>query len=73
MSLQRIFYKLIVKAPTQELNWNLEDFKKGKKWAKSLPHPHLKYSNLWEFLKNKDSVEILDYLNTRIRSLDNFK
>jgi hypothetical protein len=73
MNLTRLYYRLIAVTPTQELNWNLEDFEKGKKWAKSLPHPHLKHSNLWEFLKNMDSVDILDHLNEKIRSLDNLK
>lgn len=73
MNLQRLFYRLVAETPTHELNWNIEDFEKGKKWAKSLPHPHFKNSNLWQFLKNQDSVEILDYLNNKIRSLDNIK
>lgn len=73
MSIARLYHKLTCTPPTQELNWNLEDFEKGKKWAKSLPHPHYKNSNLWEYLKNLDSVEILDYLNQKIRSEDNLK
>lgn len=70
MTLKRLFYKLTVAVPNQELNWNLRDFEKGKKWAKSLDNPHKKNSDLWVFLKNKDSVEILDYLNKRIRALN---
>ena len=53
--------------------FNVEDFELGKKWAKSLPHPYIESSDLWEFLKNKDSVEILEHLNEKIRSLDNLK
>lgn len=73
MSIVRLYHKLTCTPPTHELNWNLEDFEKGKKWAKSLPHPHYKNSNLWEYLKNMDSVDILDYLNQKIRSEDNLK
>ena len=73
MTLKRLFYRLVSTTPTEELKWNLEDFKKGRMWAKSLPHPHLESSNLWEYLKNRDSVEILDILNEKIRSLDNLK
>ncbi len=28
MNLKRLFYRLIAETPTQELNWNLEDFEK---------------------------------------------
>ena len=71
MTLKRLFYRLISTTPTRELQWNVEDFELGKKWAKSLPHPYIESSDLWEFLKNKDSVEILEHLNEKIRSLDN--
>lgn len=73
MTLKRLFYRLISTTPTRELQWNVEDFELGKKWAKSLPHPYIESSDLWEFLKNKDSVEILEHLNEKIRSLDNLK
>ena len=73
MTLKRLFYRLISTTPTRELQWNVEDFELGKKWAKSLPHPYIESSDLWEFLKNKDSVEILEHLNEKIRSLDSLK
>ena len=73
MTLKRLFYRFISTTPTRELQWNVEDFELGKKWAKSLPHPYIESSDLWEFLKNKDSVEILEHLNEKIRSLDNLK
>lgn len=73
MNLKRLFYRLVTTTPNHELTWSVEDFEKGKKWAKSLPHPHYENSNLWEFLKNRDSVEILEHLNEKIRSLDNLK
>jgi hypothetical protein len=73
MTLKRLFYRLVSTTPTRELQWNVEDFELGKKWAKSLPHPYIESSDLWEFLKNKDSVEILEHLNEKIRSLDNLK
>lgn len=73
MTLKRLFYRLVSTTPTRELQWNIEDFELGKKWARSLPHPYIESSDLWEFLKNKDSVEILEHLNEKIRSLDNLK
>jgi hypothetical protein len=73
MTLKRLFYRLVSTTPTRELQWNVEDFELGKKWAKSLPHPYIESSDLWEFLKNKDSVEILEHLNEKIRSLDSLK
>jgi hypothetical protein len=73
MTLKRLFYKLVSTTPTRELTWSPEDFEMGRKWAKSLPHPHSDDSDLWEYLKNRDSVEILDCLNQKIRSLDNLE
>jgi hypothetical protein len=62
-----IYYKLTCKVPTQELNWNVEDFRIGMRWAKSLPHPFLRSKSLWETFNRWDSVDILHFLNKKIR------
>jgi hypothetical protein len=68
MTLKRLYYKLTSNVPTEELNYSVEDFEKGMRWAKSLPHPFIKNKSLDEyFTKRMDSVEILIYLNEVIR------
>jgi hypothetical protein len=68
MTLKRLYYKLTTEVPKEELNFSVEDFQKGMRWAKSLPHPFIKNRSLDEyFTKRMDSVHILEYLNTIIR------
>jgi hypothetical protein len=67
MNFKRLYYKLTCKVPTQELNWNVEDFRIGMRWAKSLPHPFLRSKSLWETFNRWDSVDILHFLNKKIR------
>ena len=65
MNFKRLYYRLTCKVPTQELNWNVEDFRTGMRWAKSLPHPFLRSKSLWETLNRWDSVDILHFLNKK--------
>lgn len=68
MKVKRLYYKLTSQVPTEELNYSVEDFNKGMRWAKSLPHPFDKNKSLDEyFTRRMDSVEILEYLNEIIR------
>lgn len=53
-----------VKKPTKKLSWTVEDYELGKKFAKSQPHPFLKYKTLWDLCYDKiDSVNTIDNLN----------
>jgi hypothetical protein len=53
-----------VKQPTKKLTYNVEDYKMGKKWAKSQPHPYLKNKTLWEHVYDKrESTYTLDNIN----------
>ena len=67
MKLKRLYYKLTTKVPIEELNYSVEDFQKGMRWAKSLPHPFINSRSLDEYFYRWDSVEILSYLNELIR------
>ena len=52
------------KQPTKKLTYNVEDYKMGKKWAKSQPHPYLKNKTLWEHVYDKrESTYTLDNIN----------
>lgn len=66
-TIKRYFYQKFYSKPSRVLAWNVEDFEIGKKWAKSQPHPHYDKYDLWDYLKTRDSVEILHYINTRLR------
>jgi hypothetical protein len=56
------------------LEWNLEDFKLGKGWAKSRPHPFDSKKTLWDYLTSeKDSTLVLHELNKAIRNEKNQK
>jgi hypothetical protein len=68
MKLKRLYYKLTTKVPIEELNYSVEDFQKGMRWAKSLPHPSLNNRTLDEYFYRWDSVEVLAYLNELIRA-----
>jgi len=71
MNFKRLYYRLTCKVPTQELNWNVEDFRTGMRWAKSLPHPFLRSKSLWETFNRWDSVDILHFLNKKIMENQN--
>lgn len=71
MTLKRLYYKLTTKTPTRELEYSIQDFSKGMRWAKSLPHPSDNYLSLYDYFDKWDSVEILVYLNERIRENKN--
>jgi len=52
------------KQPTKKLTYNVEDYKMGKRWAKSQPHPYLKNKTLWEHVYDKrESTYTLDNIN----------
>jgi hypothetical protein len=52
------------KQPTKKLTYNVEDYKMGKRWAKSQPHPYLKDKTLWEHVYDKrESTYTLDNIN----------
>jgi hypothetical protein len=67
MKLKRLYYKLTTKVPTTELEYSLEDFSKGMRWAKSLPHPSINSMSLYDYFYRWDSTEVLAYLNGMIR------
>jgi len=62
------FRRLFVKKPNRKLNWSVDDFEWGMKWAKSQPHPFNKWKTLWDYLYSPrcESVEILNEINKRI-------
>jgi len=66
MKIIRWFYGLIFKKPSKRLTWTVSDFKVAKGYCLTQPHPHKSNSTLWHFLRNQDSVEILDYVNRRL-------
>ena len=65
--MKRLYYKLTTKVPTKELEYSVEDFRKGMRWAKSLPHPSINSMSLDEYFHRWDSTEVLAYLNEMIR------
>lgn len=67
MKLKRLYYRLTTKPPTKELEYSLEDFSKGMRWAKSLPHPTIESRSLYDYFHRWDSTEVLAYLNQKIR------
>lgn len=70
MILKRLYYKLTTNVPTKELEYSVEDFSKGMRWAKSLPHPNMKSMTLYDYFYRWDSTDILSYLNEMIRELN---
>jgi hypothetical protein len=53
-----------VKKPSNKLNWNIDDYHLGKKWAKSQYHPFIKNKTLWDFCYDKqESLYTIDNLN----------
>ena len=64
MNLKRGLINLIAKKPEKKLTWAVEDFNRGKFWAKGQPHPNDKNKTLWDFVsQSTDSVEILHEIN----------
>jgi hypothetical protein len=52
------------KQPTKKLTYNVNDYKMGKRWAKSQPHPYLKGKTLWEHVyDSRESVFTIDNIN----------
>lgn len=68
MLLIRFIRSFFVKKPDRKLMWTVKDFKWGKKWAKTQPHPRSKNKTLWDALYNKssESTEVLHELNKRL-------
>ena len=66
---------LLKPIPTpNRLDWKVEDFKLGKGWAKSRPHPFDSNKTLWDFLTvEKDSTLVLHELNKAINNEKNKK
>ena len=55
---------LFVSKPIAPLNWTVEDYKKGEKWAKSIPHPYSYKLTLWDYCLDKnDSALTLHNIN----------
>lgn len=66
MIVLRWIFSVLYKKPTVTLTWTVGDFQKAKRYCLSQPHPHKKNSTLWSYLKNLDSVEILDFVNRKL-------
>lgn len=71
--MSRIYRKLlrfILRKPTKQLTWSVEDFNIAKSYAKRLDHPHSPSKSLWSYLNNpwNDSVDILQHINGIINS-----
>lgn len=60
LSIKRLF----ITKPKQKLSWTVQDYKIGKKWAKSVPHPFMKNKTLWDLCHDRtDSVNTIHNLN----------
>lgn len=66
MKIIRWFYSLIFKKPSTRLSWTVSDFRIARGYCLTQPHPFKPNSTLWNFLRNRDSVEILDYVNREL-------
>jgi hypothetical protein len=56
-----------VKKPEKKLLWSVEDFEKGKRWARTVPDPENPNRSLWDkCYSREDSVETLHKLNQYI-------
>jgi hypothetical protein len=67
MYLIRLIRGFFVKKPDRKLMWTVNDFKWGKKWAKTQPHPRFKNKTLWDAAaSNHESTEILHEINKRL-------
>ena len=64
MILKLKFFSLFISKPNKKLRWCSEDLEKGKKWAKTQPHPFKKGKTLWDLCYDKnESVYTIDNLN----------
>ena len=64
----------LVKTAPNRLSWKEEDFRIGKGWASSKPHPYDSSKSLWDFLASeKDSTLVLHELNKAINDEKNKK
>lgn len=55
---------LFAEKPSRKLSWTVEDYEKGKNWAKTQPHPFLKNKTLWDLCHDKvDSTNTIHNLN----------
>jgi len=55
---------LFVEKPVTKLTWTVEDYEKGRNWAKTQPHPFLKNKTLWDLCYDKvDSANTIHNLN----------
>lgn len=53
-----------VSKPDKPLSWSVGDYKKGKKWAKTRPHPYSHKLTLWDYCLDKgDSALTLHNIN----------
>jgi hypothetical protein len=60
------FGRFFIKKPSKLL-WTVSDFKTGRKWAMTVPHPYLRNKSLWDYVSTeKDSALILHKLNQYI-------
>ena len=73
--LEHIMYKkvgkFLVKKPERLLRWIPEDFRWGKRWAMTQPHPYdyAQKLTLWDYLQQyNDSTLIIHELNLRINA-----
>lgn len=68
MKLLLLVRQLFAKTPTKKLTWSVEDFKLGKRWAKSQPHPTQKNKTLWDKVYDirEDSTETLHNINKEL-------
>lgn len=58
------FFSFFFKKPTKKLNWTVEDYEKGKKWAKTQPHPHSRSLTLWDHVHDEcESTYTINNLN----------
>ena len=63
-----------VKTVPGRLDWKEEDYRIGKGWARSRPHPYDSKKTLWDFLASeKDSTLVLHELNKAINNEKNKK
>lgn len=65
--IKKIYYRKIGKYLIKDigrLEWTPEDFKAGKRWAMSKPHPYDKNLSLWDYLETyKESTLIINEIN----------
>lgn len=56
--------RMFLKKPDRKLNWTVDDYEMGKKWAKSVPHPFMKNKTLWDLCYDRrDSANTIHNIN----------